>query len=133
MAGLVTQIHHHLVARILEEVIVHQLPEQGVGQVPGYVHAGGAVGGPEIVVAQVVARDESDAFGAELTGDLGQAVEERVLDFEGQVADPALQQLLETDLAGHRIIGGWLGRASSCPDQCQRHDRLHVYHERIAP
>ena len=122
MPGFVAQVHDHFLARILEEVIVDQLPKQSVGQVPGHVDAVGTVGGPEVVVAEVVSRNEADFARAQLAGDLGQAVEEHVLDLQSEVADATGKEFLQANFPHHRIVGDGPYRVSLGPDSGHRHD-----------
>jgi hypothetical protein len=60
--------------------------------------------GPEVVVAQVVLRDEGDFLRAQFCADLGQTFGQHVLRFELKIADARGEQLLQPDLALHRIV-----------------------------
>ena len=88
VARLVAQIHQHFFAGVLEEVVVHELPQKRIGEVPRYVHAGRAVRGPEVIVAEVVRRDEGDALGPQLAGHFCQTFEKDILDLQREIADP---------------------------------------------
>ena len=99
---LVAEVHEHLFARVLEEVIVHQPPEPWAGQVPGDVDAHRAVGGPEVVIAQVVRRDEGDPLVVQLADHLLDALGERSLRTQLEIADARREQLLLADLADDR-------------------------------
>ena len=88
---LVAEVHQHFLARVLEQVIVHQLPQLRIREVPGDVDADGAVRRPEIVVAEVVARHEGDPLALELADHLFHALRERPFRAKVQIADPRCQ------------------------------------------
>jgi hypothetical protein len=118
--GLVAQVHQHLFARVHEQMIVHQPPQDRVGQVPRNVHADGAVGGPEIILAQVVRGHEGDPFRAQLADHLLHALGQRSFGAQLQIADAGRQQLLQPDFTLHAAREG---AALHCSPRAEGRDR----------
>ena len=105
MPGFVAQIHQDFFARVLKQMVVDHLPEDRVGEVPGNVDADGAISGPEVVVTQVVLRNEGYSLCAQFRTDLRQTLGQHILRLKLKIADAGGKQLLQPDLTFDRIVG----------------------------